>query len=35
LLAKKPDDRYASAQHFLEALDAAAASNAASASKTS
>jgi FixJ family two-component response regulator len=26
LLAKKPDDRYASAQHFLEALDAAAAS---------
>jgi ActR/RegA family two-component response regulator/predicted Ser/Thr protein kinase len=35
LLAKKPDDRYASAQHFLEALDAAAASNGASASKTS
>ncbi len=26
LLAKKPDDRYASAQHFLEALDAATAS---------
>jgi FixJ family two-component response regulator len=28
LLAKKPDDRYASAQHFLDALDAAAASKA-------
>jgi serine/threonine-protein kinase PpkA len=29
LLAKKPDDRYASAQQFLEALDAAAASKGA------
>jgi tRNA A-37 threonylcarbamoyl transferase component Bud32/ActR/RegA family two-component response regulator len=34
LLAKKPDDRYASAQHFLEALDAAAATKTAKGSPT-